>query len=321
MGSTVKVMSRGRMIDRIVSPVQNGSETSLVSYRERLWPVLDGCIHIDREDAVDVRQRHEWEQLIARLLPPSLSDQTHSCSVLIESRFRGSLPQGVVQAICSLVSLRLERQARVLLVDFLSEKHDSARLLRLLQMQLLFMERTGRAQETAIRVEGSSGWVASDAPAEPDPGWEWAPADEPGRPRLDDDALRQAALQAQVTMGACRAVETGDAIPDFGDAADMSWVEERPRTPNVGASDDREARLVERTAGLGSMALDLLRYFADNPGDRAYHAEQVLGHPVSDINRLLAGSLGQYVKRCPSGGWVCHSWVTDVLDVLDGMSR
>jgi len=241
--------------------------------------------------------------------------------VLIESRFRGSLPQGVVQAICSLVSLRLELQARVLLVDFFSEKHDSARLLRLLQMQLLFMERTGRAQEPAAPPEGSSGWAASGAPAERDPGWEWAPADEPDRPIVDDDALRQSALQTQVTMGACRVLETGNAIPDFDDAADMSWIEEGPRMPGIGASGDHEARLVERTASLGPMALDLLRYFSDNPGDRASHAEQVLGHSVSDINRLLAGSLGQHVKRRPSGGWECHSWVADVLDVLDGMSR
>lgn len=78
--------------------------------------------------------------------------------------------------------------------------------------------------------------------------------------------------------------------------------------------------LLQRIMSLGSMALDVLRYFADNPGDRATHVEQVLGYPLPVVNSLLSGKLSQYLQRSPSGGWACQSWVPDVLATLDSES-
>ena len=58
------------------------------------------------------------------------------------------------------------------------------------------------------------------------------------------------------------------------------------------------------------------RYFSDNPGDRAVHAEAVLGYPMTEIRRLLLGSLGHYLKKTDTGGWECHPWVEQVLSAL-----
>lgn len=316
MGLTVKVMSRGRVIDRIASSVRMESGSPVVSYRERLWPVVDGCINLDEGSPGHDAHRSEWAQLVERLLPQPLPDRIDRCSALLETRVRGALPRGVVQAICSLVSLRLERQARELLVDFLSEKHDSTRLRRLLQLQLLFMERTGRPERP---VDPSAASVAeADVETSPDePDWLWTAAEDQVKPELDDTALREAAQQMQADIGRHIALETGEAIPGFDDPDDPSWPQEPLDVPAAESGSESEKTLLERTARLGPVALDLLRYFSDNPGDNASHAHQVLGHPRPEINRLLTGSLGHYLKRGSSGGWECYPWTIDVLDALD----
>ncbi|WP_312512418.1 hypothetical protein [Stutzerimonas nitrititolerans] len=320
MGLTVKVMSRGRVIDRISSSVRMESGSPVVSYRERLWPVVEGCIHLDDGQGVNGEDRGEWALLVARLLPAPLPDQVDACSELIKSRFRGAIPGGIVQAICSLVTLRLEQQARAALVDFLAQKHDAARLRRLLRLQLLFMERTSDAPESAIAAEPSPDLSLSQHTAEAEVDWEWEPEAEPEVPGVDDDLLRDAAAQLQASIGAHRVLEFGEGIPGFGDVSEMPWAEEGLRSDDQMCSAAQEHKLVERTLKLGPMAIELLRYFADNPGDRSFHAEQVLGYPVSDINRLLTGSLSHHVTRGSSGGWECHPWVVDVLGAIDGRS-
>ncbi len=317
MGLTVKVMSRGRVIDRIASSVRMESGSPVVSYRERLWPVVNGCINVDEGHSGHDAHRREWAQLVERLLPQPLPERIEHCNALLDTRFRASLPRGVVQAICSLASLRLERQARELLVDFLSEKHDSTRLRRLLQLQLLFMERTGRPEKPAVPSAASIPDAAAEAPPE-DSDWLWAAAQDPVKPEVDDTALRRAAQQMQADIGRHVALESGEAIPGFDDPGDASWPQEPSDTPAAESGSESERRLLERTARLGPVALDLLRYFSDNPGDHASHAHQVLGHPLPEINRLLTGSLGHYLRRVPGAGWECHPWAIDVLDALDG---
>lgn len=313
-------MSRGREIDRVVCRVRAEEDRSVVVYRKRLWPIIDGCIHLDNEQGDNDEGRREWALLVARLLPAALPDQVCACSELIESRFRGSIPSGIMQAICSLVTLRLEQQARAALVDFLTEKHDAVRLRKLLRMQLLFVERASAATVPAIVAEPSPDPGLSQRTADVGVDWEWEPEAEPEVPCVDDDPLRNAAAQLQASIGAHRVQEFGEGIPVFGDVSEMSWAEGGLRPDDQMCSAAQEHKLVERTSKLGPMAIELLRYFTDNPGDRSFHAEQVLGYPVSDINRLLTGSLSQHVTRSSSGGWECHRWVADVLGAIDDRS-
>ncbi|WP_244963910.1 hypothetical protein [Stutzerimonas nitrititolerans] len=317
---TIKVMSRGRVIDSISSSVRMESDIAVVSYLGRLWPVVDGCIHLDDAPGVDDEDRREWALLVARLLPEPLPDQVDACSELIKTRFRGAIPGGIVQAICSLVTLRLEQQARAALVDFLTEKHDAARLRRLLRLQLLFMERTSDTPGSAIVAKPSPDLALFQYTAEAEVDWEWEPEAEPEVPDVDDDPLRNSAAQLQASIGAHRMQEFGEGIPGFDDVSEMPWAEGGLRLDDQMSGAAQEHKLVERTLKLGPMAIELLRYFADNPGDRSFHAEQVLGYPVSDINRLLTGSLSHHVIRSSSGGWECHRWVIDVLGALDASS-
>lgn len=320
MDSTVRVMLHGREIDRVASVVRMEGGAAVVVYRNREWHVVNGCIHLDNDQSVNEVDRAEWALLVTRLLPASLPDQIGACSELIESRFRGGIPGGIMGAICSLVALRLEQQARAALVDFLAEKRDSARLRRLLSMQLLFMERTRAATESALVAEPSVGQCFPQDPAEAEFDWEWESEPEPDVPVVDDYPLRNAAAQLQASIGTHRPEVSGESIPGLGDVSDISWVEEDMRPDNQMRRDSQEHKIVERTLELGPMAIELLRYFTDNPGDRSFHAEQVLGYPASDINRLLKGSLSQYVTRGSTGGWECQRWVADVLGAIDGRS-
>ena len=320
MDSTVRVMLHGREIDRIASVVRMEGGAAVVAYRNREWHVVDGCIHLDNDQSVNEVDRDEWVLLVTRLLPDSLPGQVGACSELIESRFRGSIPGGILGAICSLVALRLEQQARAALVDFLAERRDSARLRRLLSMQLLFMERTRAATESTIVAEPSVEQCFPQDSAEAEFDWEWESEAEPEVLVMDDYPLRNAAAQLQESIGNHRPEVSEESIPRLCDVSDISWVEEGMHPDDQVQRDSQDQKIIERTLELGPMAIELLRYFTDNPGDRSFHAEQVLGYPALDINRLLTGSLSQHVTRGSTGGWECQCWVADVLGAIDGRS-
>lgn len=326
MDLTVRVMLHGREIDRVSNGVRMEGRTAVVAYQNREWPVVDGCIHLDNGKSVDEVDRDEWALLVTRLLPASLPGQVGACAELIESRFRGAIPGGIMGAVCSLVALHLEQQARAALVDFLAEKRDSARLRRLLRMQLLFMERTRAATESSITAEPSveqrfpQNSAESESESESEFDWEWEPEPEPDVLGVDDYLLRNAAAQLQASIGTHRPEFSEESIPGFSDVSDVSRVEEDMRPDDQVPRDSQEHKIVERTLELGPIAIELLRYFTDNPGDRSFHAEQVLGYPVSDINRLLTGSLSQHVTRSSTGGWESQRWVADVLGAIDGRS-
>lgn len=320
MDSNVRVMLHGREIDRVASVVRMEGHAAVVAYRNREWPVVDGCIHLDNDHSVNEVDRDEWALLVTRLLPAPLPSEVGACSELIESRFRGAIPRGITGAICSLVALSLEQQARAALVDFLAEKRDSAKLRRLLSMQLLFMERTRAATESAIVAERSVEQCFPQDSTEAEFDWDWESEAVPDVLNVDDYPLRNAAAQLQASIGTHRPEVSEESIPGLGDVSDISWVEEDMRPDDQMRKDSPEHKIVERTLELGPMAIELLRYFTDNPGDRSFHAEQVLGYPASDINRLLTGSLSQHVTRSSTGGWECQCWVGDVLGAIDGRS-
>lgn len=327
MEVAVRVMSRGQEIDRITRPLRMHGGRPAVTYRELLWPVEDGCIHIEAEHDAAIYQVNanfdDWVELVTRVLPESLPTHINECSEVLRVCFRENLPVGVIRASSSLVSVGLENEARDLLVDFLREKHDSERLSKLIRMQLLFSERSSTPHpptNTNPSAENTESEIDTAISFEDEKkmDWDWIPADETQKPEVDDQALRTQAECAQETIGAYRIIERGAVISDLAESQSESvWVEElllppKGRTPSLG-----ENTLLERTAKLGTIALDLLRYFADNPGDRAAHAELVLGYPVADINKLLTGSLSHYLKRSGSGGWECHAWTLSVLTALD----
>lgn len=307
MEEIIRVMSDGREIDRIVCSTRLDEGIPTVRYRERFWPVVDGCIQLD-EPANEDDSPVDWVALIQTLLPPALPDQTDSCIKSLQGCFRGNLPHGLVQAAASLVTLRLEQQARILLVDFLREHRNGPRLYRLLQMQLLFRKRSAQTEDSAITTTSSSTKQLAESTHPSEMDWDWSPSpNEFEMPEVDDSSLRATANNLQESIGSYRAKESGAPIPGFEDLA----------LSPTGDALLNESALLERTLQLGKTALDLLRYFSDNPGDRAVHAEAVLGYPLTDIRRLLLGSLEHYLKKTDSGGWECHPWVEQVLSALD----
>ena len=327
MEVAVRVMFRGQEIDRIIGPLRMDEGRPAVTYKNLLWPVEDGCIHIETEHDAALYHGNmnldDWVELVTRVLPESLPTHIDECAELLRACFRENLPHSVIRASSSLVSVGRENEARDLLVDFLREKHDSERLSKLIQMQLLFSERSSTPlppTNTNPSAENTESEINTAISIEDEKtlDWDWIPADEAQKPEVDDQVLRTQAECTQETIGAYRTIERGAVISGLAESLSESvWVEElllppQGRTPSLG-----ESTLLERTAKLGTIALDLLRYFADNPGDRASHAELVLGYPVADINKLLTGSLSHYLKRNGSGGWECHAWALSVLTALD----
>lgn len=317
MEVTVRVMSGGQEIDRIMCSPQLDEGISTVRYRQQTWRVVGGCIHIDKEPADHENSASAWATLVQNLLPLTLPDQVDACTKLLQACFRESLPQGVVQAAASLAALRFEQQARMLLVDFFKEHRDAHRLYRLLQMQLLFRERSERAKEVnSINALPVAEHHAETQP-ETDSDWEWSPSGEAlDAPDVDDSSLRTVAASLQESIGAYRAIELGAKIPEFEELVDgKAWLQDAPTSESD--KNHNESVLLDRTSRLGQTALDLLKYFSDNPGDKAVHAETVLGYPMTEIRRLLLGSLGHYLRKTSSGGWECHPWVVEVLSALD----
>lgn len=324
MEVTVKVMHRGREIDQITRPLRSSGGQPAVTYKKLLCPVIDGCIHIEPEFTLVVPphtiEMSEWATLVARLLPTQLPTQRTECSELLQNCFRKILPDGVVRAVSSLTFTGLEQEARELLVDFLREKHDSEKLLKELRAQPHFNENPEASNRNVAsppgNIEPRFGVEAIIDDEHSD--WDWMPAQETSAPRVNDLDLRKEAERVQKTIGIFRSSEQGAVIPDLNvREGEFAWMHESSPTTQYSNAARMESALVERTAKLGSIALDLLRYFADNPGDRASHAELVLGYATTDINKFLSGSLSSYLKRSGSGGWECQPWTHDVLAALD----
>lgn len=336
----VRVMASGREVDRITRPLRMLETRPAVTYRKVLWPVTDGCIHIDAENlgnaGLDEASEDDWEQLVARLLPSPLPVHISSCREVLQSRFRSGLTESVIESASWLVASGKEWLARELITDFLREKHDSERLRKLIRMQLLFDERTrhtlaipeesglikeagGDVLAAALDDSCSRDEIKSDASD-----WSWLPDDGNQLPDLDDRVFRKEAERLQENIGSYRAVEAGANVPDLGEELEgLPWemISDSDHSPHHDAVKkdlSPEAQvLMQRTMSLSQEALELLRYFAGNPGDRIVHAQQVLGYPVSSISKLLSGSLSHYLKRNESGGWECHPWVGRVLELAD----
>jgi hypothetical protein len=288
-----------------------------VVYHQRLWPVAAGCIRIDRAPYAGEEIEPGWSLLVQNLLPLELPPQAHACSQLLKTCFEGILPHSVIQAAVSLTSLKFEQQARALLTDVLKEHREAASLYPLLQGQLLLRDRSERttAPDDFIILPEAEQWSPIEWHQAEDEDWDWAASpDEVEAPDIDDSALRTAAADLQGRIGAHRPEETGAKALDFEEDVNTAIFQIPPEHAGDPLSNDR--LIVERVATLGSAALDVLKYFADNPGDKTFHAESILGYPVSDINRLVLGSLRHYLKKSGSG-WECQPWLIDILAGID----
>ncbi len=315
MEEIIRVISDGQEIERILGTVLLNEGIPCIRYRERFWAVVDGCIQLN-EPINEDDSSLSWAALIQHLLPQVLPDQTDSCAKLLQDCFRGNLPHGITQAIASLAALRLEQQARIVIVEFFKAHHNASRLHRLFQMQLLFRDRSERIKDSVDTLT----FTATDHLAEatslsrPEDNWDWSPSpDETEIPDVDDSSLRANASKLQESIGLYQKIESDKSIPGFEDLHDEKDNVINP--PNNALVN--ESALLERTSKLDKIGLDLLRYFSDNPGDRAAHAEAVLGYPATEIRRLLLGALRQYLKKTGSGGWECQPWVEHVLSALD----
>lgn len=324
----MRVMASGQEIDRVTRLQQLSGGVPTIVYRRRTWPVTDGCIHVEDGDGLPAASPDSppdaWIQLVAQLLAAPLPTRLGECTELLRAVFRKSLPDGIVLAVSTLASLDREAEARELLVDFLDEKHDSERLRKLVQLQLLFIKRTvslpaSPASEPPAECPGSADLAAEgDFDGDDQLHLTWLPAGETQAPAVDDSALRNAARGIQDSIGAHHMQKAGAVVVGLGEMPDeQDWELSPASEPAERPVTSQDNILVQRTSSLGSIALDVLRYFADNPGDRASHAEQVLGYPRPVINGLLSGTLSQYLQRNGSGGWACQTWVPDVLAALD----
>lgn len=332
MEDTVRVMASGHEIDRITRPLRSSGSTLIVAYRKRIWPVTNGCIHIDgtSERLTTQEDSHPdaWMQLVARLLPYPLPTDQGECAERLRADFRDHLPDGTVRAISLLVSLGHETEARELLVDFLEQIRPPERVRKLVKLLLLFRTATPSAlSPTNIHEQKTISEMPAALGAELDEdellAIAWQPEQESQIPTVDDVPLRTEARSVQEHIGAHAIQEGGLVIDGLDEIPDeQEWEIAAPvaAEPSKRPASEGDSLLMQRTLSLGSTALDVLRYFADNPGDKAAHVEQVLGYSLPVVNSLLNGKLNQYLQRSSSGGWACQSWVPDILAALDGES-
>ncbi|HDS1690876.1 hypothetical protein ACF8Q9_21950 [Pseudomonas sp. TYF_15] len=340
----VRVMIAGREIDRIECPPQDSSDPLLVRYRRRIWRVEEGCIHVDALPTIPMLPDAEAEMgilerlnLIANPLPERLID----CTVLLRSEFP-YLGDAAILALATLAQLGMDLLAKEALLDFLDLHsdvspwgNDPSVESRVVPSTRLELSASADTMIPTTDAEGSDEWTL-----------DWLPQERWKAPEQDDTELRSLAGQTQSQIGAHAVEDSGAYTIDFDELSD-DWKVEIPETSRPACTQSslpgllRESEsssstpceqvsprtsslpaqhlsfIAEKTALLGETALEVLRYFADNPGDKSTHAESVTGCSRGVINGLLNGSLSRFVQKTSVGGWSCHSWVSDVLAVID----
>ncbi|HFL7942793.1 TPA: hypothetical protein ACG5DM_005930 [Pseudomonas putida] len=349
MKLTVRVMIAGREIDQIECPPQDSSDPLLIRYRRRNWRVEEGCIHVDALPTIPMLPDAEAEidilerlNLIASPLPNRLID----CTVLLRSEFP-YLGDAAILAVATLAQLGMGLLAEETLLDFL-DIHSAVSPLG----NDPFVD-SRVVPSTQLEVSASADTMIPTSDAEESDEWtlDWLPQQGWKAPEQDDTDLRSLAGQTQSQIGAHSVEDSGVYVIDFGELQDSdAWkvvIPETSQPARTQSSSDsplgllRESEssssapreqvsprtsslpaqhlsfIAEKTTLLGDTALEVLRYFADNPEDKSSHAESVTGYSRGVINGLLNGSLSRFVQKTSSGGWSCHSWVPDVLAVID----
>ncbi|WP_238067569.1 hypothetical protein [Pseudomonas shirazica] len=354
MELTVRVMMAGREIDRITRTHKNVDGESFVWYRRREWPVEDGCIHVDAlpempatlENAALLADLRPFLDLIEKPLTVGLTD----CTALLRSSFP-EVPDATVISIATLAQLGLKLVAKEVLMDFLELHHQCRSHADLTPSTSEHNHAEAEDASFFDSADVNFGELPDAIAGDEDWSFDWQPELGWNATEADDSELRDLATKTQKLIGSHVALETGLRIESLGElpAAD-DWRIIAPTTADRDVLSDAEtesplllennpgprasapavaarssalpsphlAFIVEKTAGLGEAALEVLRYFADNPDDKSSHAEEFTGIPRGMINALLTGTLSRYVEKTKSGGWACHTWVQDVLAAMDG---
>ncbi|MGH1448804.1 MAG: hypothetical protein ACRBBM_05185 [Pseudomonadaceae bacterium] len=337
----IKVMVSGREIERASLPWRLSRGRIAVKYNGKLVPVSNGCIELEPagrvEDSAQVAYTDgllSWEDIVSRVLPSPLAfDDTANADSLFLN-LRAALPSTVRDVSALLVAIEQEPKARDLIVAFLACSKGSVRRRKLLSMRLLFDQRrksssineidplqhvseTSDVLSTAIPLDDSSWNIQFE---EGSFGGGFKPEAETDTPEIDDRELRTRAGKLQQSISEFRPSESGAEIPDLGTMMSITLAEtpQSDREPEsvTGLITPPDDVLLERIVALGP-ALELLRYFSNNPGDHSFHAHQILDWPLPEINKLLSGTLSHYVSRCSEGGWECRPWVNTVMLELE----
>ena len=80
--------------------------------------------------------------------------------------------------------------------------------------------------------------------------------------------------------------------------------------------DESDVEFVRDIGQLSHSSLNIIRYFARNPGDKARYAGNVLGMDVREVNRLLYGPLSKLCNQDKSYGWSVFPEVAEILRKL-----
>lgn len=341
----VRVMIAGREIDRIECAHQGSTGEHLVRYRRRDWPVHNGCIHVDSLPSMPMLWDGKPAQDHLSLFEAPLPRQLIDCTVWLRSEFP-ALGDAAILAVATLAQLGLDLLAKETLVDFLKLHNDA----RQFGHEPSLVSDTSPAMR--LKAQPMNAVILSSSIGEADD-WavNWLPQQGWEAPKQDDSELRKLAGQTQSQIGAHVAATPDAYAIDFSDMPDgddwQIFISEVPQsavarnttelprghleagdvigsslgdtaTPRTSSLPAQHLTFIaEQAALLGETALEVLRYFVDNPGDNSSHAELVTGGSRGMINGLLNGSLSRYVQKTSSGGWSCHSWVPDVLAVID----
>jgi len=350
MEFNVRVMMAGREIDRISRLHTTVGIDVFVLYRRRKWLVEKGCIHVDALPSIPIQadeatfstELGPYLDLVQLPMPVRFED----CTTLIRSTLP-KIPDAVVVSVATLAQLGLHLLAKEVLMDFLelhrqvqaNSSTDTVKSLSIRQSD----DKVGKETELP------QGLGQPDEDIE-ELAFDWQPESGWSAHFSDDSALRMLAEQTQRSIGAHTPTESSNPLPDLAAMASTEdWIlfsslleeefvpgdEARQRGSAVQVQQSTDICLsnpapidtslpseplkliAEKTAQLGDVALDILRYFADNPHDSTSHAEVFTGYHRGLINAFLSGSLSRYVQKTEKGGWVCHAWVMDVLLVID----
>ena len=170
----------------------------------------------------------EWSVLIRFLMPESLPAKREKCVSLLHTTFGENLPEAVVGAFSLLACIGHEQDAHELLVAFLSEKHDSERLSRLLQDRFLtgdvpkvvVLDPSSTPEAENLELESGELFIADDGQQD----WSWVATDEVQAPQVDDMELRALASMTQGSIGSYSAEEGGAVVLDFAQPFDdVAW--------------------------------------------------------------------------------------------------
>lgn len=324
--------------DQVAPPLLWTETSPVIKYKKKRRAEIDGGQVVNSSDH-PVPETNSWEDIVSRLLPVRLPTDRKCCSELLLGRLKNGLSEAVVEATAALVAYGEEEVARNLIVDLLQGAPDSERLRKLILMQMLFDERSraaASAEKITINISSFTADQfevnytpnsAQDLIAKiPSSDWSWQPADETPHPEVDDQELRDVAERLQEAIGTHRAQELGAVIQYLDDvsAESLSFeafasaaLNEEQAAKEIKTPAQLDIIMLERIANLGAEALDVLRYLADNPGDKAIHIKQMFEWPIDVINTLLKGPLHHCISKDDAGGWSCNTWAACALDELD----